>query len=260
MLGIKKVKRMCRDFVRWVIAKKKFAKDKATYIQQTDTEEFEYKKEYEFPMIYDYKDQAGNVDPHYFYQDIKAARLVKEMNVNCVYDIGSRVDGFISHLLVLGIRVTMIDVRPLDCIIDGVDFVQGNAMQLSNIEDGTISVLSCLHALEHFGLGRYGDPIQYNGWRIALKKMIEKIKMGGVLLLSVPVSNNQRCCYNAHRVFDPFTIYNEISERAKLVSLFILSAGKWREYKNENNNVETWIRKVELGNYDLGLFVFEKTK
>jgi hypothetical protein len=29
--------------------------------------------------------------------------------------------------------------------------------------DGYCDSLSCLHALEHFGLGRYGDPIDPRG-------------------------------------------------------------------------------------------------
>ena len=29
--------------------------------------------------------------------------------------------------------------------------------------------LSCLHTLEHFGLGRYNDPINVKGFEIGLK-------------------------------------------------------------------------------------------
>ena len=60
--------------------------------------------------------------------------------------------------------------------------------------------LSSLHALEHFGLGRYGDPLKYNGHLLGLNNLHQILKKGGKLYLSVPIGP-QRIEFNAHRVF-----------------------------------------------------------
>jgi hypothetical protein len=60
--------------------------------------------------------------------------------------------------------------------------------------------LSCLHAIEHFGLGRYGDPIDFEGHIKGLHSLHSILKPGGTLYLSCPIGP-QRIEFNAHRVF-----------------------------------------------------------
>ena len=43
--------------------------------------------------------------------------------------------------------------------------------------ENSIESLSCLHALEHFGLGRYGDPINPEGNIIGLENMIKILRL-----------------------------------------------------------------------------------
>ncbi len=120
------------------------------------------------------------------------------------YDVGSRVDGFIAHILSAGIvdKIIMMDVRPLPFQVDKLEFIQTDATNLSNLKDNSIESLSSLHAVEHFGLGRYGDDIDPDGWRKALLSMQKKVKQGGTLYFSVPVGPKDRLVYNAHRIFD----------------------------------------------------------
>ena len=60
--------------------------------------------------------------------------------------------------------------------------------------------LSCLHALEHFGLGRYGDPISFEGYLMGFKNISLMLKKGGKLYFSVPMGK-QRIEFHAHRIF-----------------------------------------------------------
>jgi len=55
--------------------------------------------------------------------------------------------------------VEVVDIRPLNDIVDGLSFIRENATLLPRFENDSIESLSCLHAAEHFGLGRYGDSI-----------------------------------------------------------------------------------------------------
>ena len=65
--------------------------------------------------------------------------------------------------------------------------------------------VSCLHALEHFGLGRYGDPVDFDGWHKGLQGLTRMVQAQGLLYLSVPTARDQRIEFNAHRVFSlPF--------------------------------------------------------
>ena len=75
------------------------------------------------------------------------------------FDIGSRIDGFIGNLATFHDDIVLIDVRPLDRYIPSVSFIQTDATNLEQIEDGSIESISALCSLERFGLGRYGDPI-----------------------------------------------------------------------------------------------------
>jgi len=242
-------------------AEKKYKSDVKEYICQTDSDEFVYYKSNEFPQIFDYTETAGRIDGHYFYQDIFVARLISAFGVLDVYDIGSRVDGFISHLISMGIEVTMIDIRPLNINLDGLHFAIGNAMDLHTIKSNSVKALSCLHALEHFGLGRYGDPINYNGWKIALNEMIRVVCDKGRLYLSVPISHTQRVCFNAHRVFDPVTIIDAVGNRMHLIEFHHLAEGRWSSIQVAASDVKSIIEEInssQIGLYDLGVFVFEK--
>ena len=60
--------------------------------------------------------------------------------------------------------------------------------------------VSSLHVIEHFGLGRYGDPIDYFGYLKAIDNISKILVSGGTFYFSVPIGP-QRIEFNAHRVF-----------------------------------------------------------
>ena len=63
-----------------------------------------------------------------------------------------------------------------------------------------IPSISCLHALEHFGLGRYGDPVNFEGFDVGFKNIADLLMPRGKLYFSVPIGP-QRIEFHAHRVF-----------------------------------------------------------
>jgi predicted SAM-dependent methyltransferase len=85
--------------------------------------------------------------------------------------------------------------------------------------------LSCLHALEHFGLGRYGDKIDYQGHKRGWNNLYKILKKGGKLYFSVPIGT-QRIEFNAHRVFSMDYLLKMIEGRYKIDSFsYVNDAG-----------------------------------
>ena len=227
-----------------------FNKDKKEYIKLSKDQDngFPFLKQNCFPCLNDAEALAGKVDTHYFWQDIYMAKKVIISGVHEHYDIGSRLDGFIAHLLSAGIKVNMIDIRPLPLNIEGLSFVKADATDLDGIADDSLASLSSLHAVEHFGLGRYGDKVDPGAWKKALSSFQKKLKKGGVLYFSVPIGNEQKVMFNAHRIFSPETIVESLPA-LELVSFAFI---------HDNKIIETDIKNAELGDYDCGLFVFRK--
>ena len=156
------------------------------------------------PILSDRYMASGVAQGHYFHQDLWAARHVYAQHPRRHVDIGSRIDGFVAHLLVFR-EVEVLDVRELKSAVSGLHFRQADLMLAGSVDTSTTDSLSCLHALEHFGLGRYGDPINADGWYTGLQNLAYMLCNAGRLYLSVPVGP-QVIEYNAQRIFAPGTI------------------------------------------------------
>lgn len=200
------------------------------------------------PALLDRRIKADGFDAHYFHQDLWAARKIYRAKPARHVDVGSRLDGFVAHLLTF-MPVTVMDVRPLTNPIAGLDFVRGNAADMAPFADRSLESLSCLHALEHFGLGRYGDPIDPHGWSRALEAFARVLRPGGRLYLSVPIGR-QRLEFNAHRVFAPNTISSALSELRLVSFAAVTDAGAFCE------NTEP--AAYADANYACGMFEFTK--
>jgi SAM-dependent methyltransferase len=156
------------------------------------------------PVLADGGQGAGTVGGHYFHQDLWAARKIFERKPDRHVDIGSRIDGFITHLLVF-MPVTVVDIRPLARQAEGLTFLQDDATELSRFPDNSVHSISSLHAAEHFGLGRYSDPIDPSACFKFMAALERVLAPGGRLYFSVPIGH-ERVEFNAHRVFAPQTI------------------------------------------------------
>jgi SAM-dependent methyltransferase len=152
------------------------------------------------PCLEDRFAEAGSHQGHYFHQDLLVARRIYTNQPTLHVDVGSRFDGFVAH--VASFRpLEVIDIRPLLGEIPNVKFIQADLMATVRPElVDYCDSLSCLHALEHFGLGRYGDPVNYDGDLIAFQNLSMLVKRGGKFYFSVPIGP-QRIEFNAHRVF-----------------------------------------------------------
>lgn len=202
------------------------------------------------PIFSDLTQPSGSASGHYFHQDIWAAQRIFLKNPAEHLDIGSRVDGFIAHLLVFR-NVTVADVRDLKSNVAGLTFLKVDITQ-APLRTPCESI-SCLHALEHFGLGRYGDQADIDGWRKGLRNIARSLSAGGTLYLSVPIGR-PRIELNAQHVFHPNELVAEA--RASGLSLnsfsFVDDSGALQE-----GDLPT-INANDL-DYGCGLFEFSKS-
>ncbi len=153
-----------------------------------------------YPCLEDRFGESGPANGHYFHQDLLVARRIHLNNPVTHVDVGSSLEGFVAH--VASFRpIEVFDIRPLSVSIPNIRFIQADLMTpvCDNLLDYCDS-LSCLHALEHFGLGRYGDPVNYDGYVLGLINFHRILKKGGKIYISVPIGP-QRIEFNAHRVF-----------------------------------------------------------
>lgn len=165
--------------------------------QKGDDKSFVFGKKY--PVLFERFAESGNMKGHYFHQDLYVAKRIFNTRPEKHLDIGSRIDGFVAHLAVFR-EVEVLDIRPLTSSVQNVSFRKADLMKLPENLLNYCDSISSLHAIEHFGLGRYGDPIDYFGHLKAIENISNILKSGGVFYFSVPIGE-QRIEFNAHRVF-----------------------------------------------------------
>lgn len=154
------------------------------------------------PMLHDFIAPAGSANGHYFHQDLLVATKVHHADPQKHVDVGSRIDGFVAHVASFR-EIEVFDIRPLPAgVHPRIKFVRGDLMNGEAVPRDYCDSLSCLHALEHFGLGRYGDPIDPQGHTKGFDNLYKMLSAGGTLYLSVPIGA-RGICFNAHRVFHP---------------------------------------------------------
>lgn len=242
---------LVEDLIKPFISKQDFVRDMKQYSMTNNHLDFSIDERNLYPITNDISEQADKLDSHYFMQDICVAQKVMRANPVRHYDVGSRIDGFISHLLVFRSNVTVIDVRPLKEKIEGLSFICADATNMSCIDDGSVESLSCLHALEHFGLGRYGDPVDAEACFKALCSFERILKHGGILYLAVPCGRKDRVCFNAHRIFSPHTIIDSVPDLT-LLSFEVINNFAIESVDLDRTDLEKY------GDYYCGIFTFIK--
>jgi SAM-dependent methyltransferase len=206
--------------------------------------------DYFHPVLSDYDADAGVANGHYFHQDLWAARRIFATRPDHHLDVGSRIDGFVAHLLVF-MPVAVVDVRPLNAEIAGLQFVRGDATSLDAWADNSVMSISSLHAVEHFGLGRYGDPIDPSGSSQAMAALARILAPGGRLYFSVPIGK-ERIEFNTHRVFAPETILRTFRQH----SLQLVAFAAVNDFGELIQGAEP--SSFSMAQYSCGLFEFTK--
>lgn len=209
------------------------------------------------PCLHDRYEEGGTTKSEYFWQDLLVARWIFDAKPERHVDIGSRVDGFVAHVASFR-EIEVFDVRPISTQIPGVQFREADLMCTDSLPNSTSNYcdsLSCLHALEHFGLGRYGDPINPVGHELGITNMASLLRSGGKFYLSTPIGK-ERVEFNANRVFDPRSVIRLVeSQGLTLKKLTVIKGGG---VVQDVQPTPEMLHGLAEENYNLGIFVFTK--
>ncbi len=152
---------------------------------------------------------TSSIDSHYFYHTAWAARVLAETKPPKHIDISSALlfVGTISAF----IPVEFYEFRSASLDLPGLSSVEADLCQLP-FPDESIDSISCMHVVEHIGLGRYGDPIDPEGDLKAVKELQRVVRTGGQLLFVVPIGENPSLFFNAHRIYTYDYVLNMFSK------------------------------------------------
>jgi SAM-dependent methyltransferase len=170
--------------------------DYLKFVRKDKTSRFKNKIKDFYPQIKD-KTIKTSFDTHYVYHTSWAARKVKQINPEFHVDISSSL--YFSGIVSAFVPVQFYDYRPADLNLSN---LSSNHCDLNKLHfsDNSIESLSCMHTIEHIGLGRYGDKIDPEGDLKAIEELTRVIKPGGSLLFVTPVGK-PRIEFNAHRIY-----------------------------------------------------------
>lgn len=208
------------------------------------------------PCLHDMNEEAGATKSEYFWQDLYIAQKIFKHNPKKHVDVGSRVDGFVAHVASFR-EVEIFDIRKITSNIPNITFRQADLMNSANEFHEYCDSLSCLHALEHFGLGRYGDKIDVDGYKHGLKHLSALLKIEGVFYLATPIGI-EKVYFNAHRIFNPIEIKNILNGIG-----FVLEEFSWFSVENgitNSSDIDNDILRLSKLPYTLAIFTFRKLK
>ena len=232
-----------------------FNKKKDYKLERFNKEYFEFIKKNDGRFTVDKKDflrclddntEYTGFDAHYIYHPAWAARVVKKISPKFHIDISSTLH--FCSILSAFIDVKFYDYRPA---ILNLDNLKSERIDLTNIffEDNSQYCVSCMHTIEHIGLGRYGDPIDPNADIKAINELKRIIKPDGHLLIVVPIGK-PKIMFNAHRIYS----YEMIINLMNGFNLKEFSMG----YDNQDFKTNANPKDVENQNYGCGCFWFIK--
>lgn len=178
----------------------------------------EFLSYYEFPCLNDDTGESG-FDPHYLYHVAWAIKKIADSKPPEHVDISSSLS--FSTAIRAFTRTTYIDYRPAQIHLENLECVRGDLTDNSYWIDKGYKSLSCMHVVEHIGLGRYGDPINAMANISAMNNLIEALSNGGKLLFVVPVGKAE-IYFNAHRVYSANWIKNFFSRACDLKEFYLI--------------------------------------
>ena len=202
-----------------------------------------------YPQVFD-KTLTTGFDRHYVYHTAWAARKVREINPKVHVDIASSL--YFPSIVSAFVPVDFYDYRPAPLSLSGLTTNHADLTKL-HFPTGSIASLSCLHTIEHIGLGRYGDEVDPEGDIKACTELARVLAPGGSLLFVTPVGHTAKIEFNAHRIYTYDLVLKLFPDLELTEFSYVPEHGK--------NGIAEHADPMALADedYACGCFVFKKT-
>lgn len=199
---------------------------------------------------HDDKTKYTSYDRHYVLHPAWAARILNKLKPDIHYDISSTL--YFGSIVSAFIKIKFFDYRPAQLKISDFESNHADLLKLP-FQSNSIQSLSCMHTLEHIGLGRYGDPLDYDGDIKAINELTRVLGIGGNLLVVVPIAAEPRIYFNAHRVYSASQFISYFPE-LELVEFCLIPDKESDADFMVNPSEEILAKSI----YDCGCFWFRK--
>lgn len=212
------------DYIKSKFAKNKIIAGAYNRIKQPFISEQQFKEEFDqfltlsrskqqrfllrwsdrYPCLQD-RTIETDFDRHYIYHPAWAARILAKTKPDYHVDISSSLH--FCSIVSAFTPVRYYDFRQASILLSNLTSEYANLLSLP-FESDSIPSLSCMHVIEHIGLGRYGDPLDPDADLLSMKELQRVVAKGGDLLFVVPLGGTPKIMFNAHRIYS----YDQILE------------------------------------------------
>lgn len=157
-------------------------------------------------------------DAHYVYHPAWAARILSKTKPEFHVDISSTLH--FSSIVSAFIPVHFYDYRPAKLELSNLSSERADLLSLP-FESNSVRSISCMHTVEHVGLGRYGDQLDPDGDLKALNELKRVTAPNGDLLFVVPIGK-PKILFNAHRIYSYAQIIKYFGNEFELCDFFLI--------------------------------------
>jgi len=144
------------------------------------------------------------------------------------------------------------DFRPPELRLNNLSVEHADLLALP-FQDNSVPSLSCMHVVEHIGLGRYRDPLDPEGDLKAIRELQRVLAPSGNLIFVVP-AGRPRIVFNAHRIYS----YDQILD--SFHALHLVDFALVPDDEHQGGLLSTASREiVNAQAYGCGCFWFSKS-
>lgn len=224
-----------------------FRREFNEFKKRSDLERLPVRWSDRYPCFFD-STPVTSYDRHYVYHTAWAARVLATTKPSVHVDIGSYL--YFASLVSAFVPLQFYDYRPARLDLPGLETHAADLLSLP-FKDNSISSLSCMHVVEHVGLGRYGDRLDPDGDLKAIRELQRVLAPNGNLLFVVPVGK-PKVMFNAHRIYS----YNQVMEQFR--DFRLMEFALIHERGDEGLLTGTTSEMVDAENYGCGCFWFKR--
>ena len=176
------------------------------------------------------------------YKDLECTFITKNLKVNRkskILNVGSYSQFIIG--LMCKYNITTLDVRMRKQFMKKETVITADIKDINFLEN-TFDVIISTSAIEHFGLGRYGDEIDLDADKKAFEQFKKVLKPGGYLIFTTTIKKGEpEVCFNAHRIYNINIIHN-FCRSFKCIDekFYSKSKNQFCEFEDITSKEKTW--------------------